>query len=189
MKTLVTEILHNEVWWGGSANPANEQAYDKDTVTSLYLGRNQSAPLYLSSQGRYIWADSPIKIDFNKGVITATGKNIQVVQAGSTLKDAYLSAMKEHFPFENKKLPEKFFRTAQYNTWMEFTYNPTQKSVLEYAHAIVDNGYAPGILIIDEGWHVHYGTWEFDFVKFPNPKEMIDEFENIGETIKNELSI
>ena len=28
---------------------------------------------------------------------------------------------------EEKLLPEEFFRTAQYNTWMEYTYNPTQK--------------------------------------------------------------
>jgi alpha-glucosidase (family GH31 glycosyl hydrolase) len=63
---------------------------------------------------------------------------------------------------------------------MEFTYYPTQKSVLEYAHAIVDNGYKPGILMIDEGWHVGYGTWEFDFHKFPDPKAMVNELHDLG---------
>jgi alpha-glucosidase (family GH31 glycosyl hydrolase) len=91
--------------------------------------------------------------------------------------------MKRYFPFEEKQLPEKFFRTAQYNTWMEFTYNPTQKSVLEYAHAIVDNGYKAGILMIDEGWSVGYGSWEFDFAKFPDPKKMIDELHLMGFTV------
>ena len=182
---MVTKMLQNELWWGGTASPASEQAYDSKTVLTLdveLLG-NQSAPLYLSSQGRYIWSNSPMTITFDNGTIIVEGKDVELVQAGTTLREAYLAAMKAHFPFENKPLPEKFFTTAQYNTWMEFTYNPTQKSVLAYAHAIVDNGYAPGILIIDEGWHIHYGVWEFDFVKFPDPKAMIDELHALGFTV------
>lgn len=55
--------------------------------------------------------------------------------------------------------------------------------MLEYAHAIVDNDYKPGILMIDEGWSVGYGTWEFDFHKFPDPKKMIDELHELGFTV------
>lgn len=188
------KMLENEVWWGGSSgwkkmlggNLVNVQPYDKtmqETFDSLSDGQNQSAPLFLSSKGRYVWSDSPLKATFNKGVVTIEGKNVKLIKAGDCLRDAYLSAMKSYFPFEQKDLPEKFFTTAQYNTWMEFTYNPTQKSVLEYAHAIVDNGYKAGILIIDEGWSIHYGTWEFDFVKFPDPKAMIDELHELGFTV------
>ena len=185
MEKIIIEMLENELWWGGAATPASQQAYDKtacERVEMALLG-NQSAPLYLSSQGRYIWANAPLTMTFDKGTITAEGKGVEIVQAGDTLREAYLAAMKAHFPFEQKQLPEKFFTTAQYNTWMEFTYNPTQQSVLAYAHAIVDNGYTPGVLIIDEGWHIHYGTWEFDFVKFPNPKAMVDELHALGFTV------
>ena len=112
MQAITTQVLQNELWWGGLSSPASEQAYDKDTVATLRPKDFQSAPFYLSSQGRYIWSNSPIEIEFNKGTITATGKNVQLVQAGTTLKEAYLAAMKAHFPFENKELPEKFFRTA-----------------------------------------------------------------------------
>lgn len=183
MKKTVIRILENELWWGGVATPASEQAYGKGIYCKPKAGEYQSAPLYLSSQGRYIWANSPLDVEFCGDVIIAEGKDVELVSAGTTLRDAYLAAMKAHFPFEDKALPEKFFRTAQYNTWMEFTYNPTQKSVLEYAHAIVDNGYTPGILIIDEGWHIHYGVWEFDFVKFPDPKAMVDELHALGFTV------
>lgn len=185
MQKIVTKMLQDELWWGGTASPASEQAYDQTTVLTLETAKlgNQSAPLYLSSHGRYIWADSPLIVRFDKGEVTAEGESVEIVQAGTCLREAYLAAMKAHFPFEQKALPEKFFTTAQYNTWMEFTYDPTQESVLAYAHAIVDNGYKPGILIIDEGWHVHYGTWEFDLVKFPDPKAMVDELHALGFTV------
>ena len=195
MSKIVFKMLKSELWWGGSSswvkveregNLANVQPYDEtseESFDSIIDGFNQSAPLFLSSCGRYVWSNSPLKATFKKGIVEIEGENVRLVEAGTCLRDAYLTAMKEHFPFEKKDLPEKFFTTAQYNTWMEFTYNPTQKSVLEYAHAIVNNGYEPGIFVIDEGWSIHYGTWEFDFVKFPNPKEMIDELHALGFTV------
>lgn len=182
MRKLYIKIMQNEVWWGGSSGSAVAQPYDvySSLTVDVACEGNQSAPLFLSSKGRYLWGDSPFVVTFGNGLMTIEGDGVELVQAGNCLKDAYLAAMKKHFPFEQKDLPESFFTTAQYNTWMEFTYNPTQKSVLEYAHAIVDNGYQPGILIIDEGWSIHYGTWEFDFLKFPDPKAMIDELHALG---------
>lgn len=186
MCKITVEIKENEYWWGGSVVYSTEQPYDRYSKVKREIakdGANQSAPLYLSSKGRYIHADSPLTIEIADGVIEAIGENVVCVEAGNCLREAYLAAMRKYFPFEQKALPEKFFRTAQYNTWMEFTYNPTQKSVLEYAHSIVDNGYQAGILMIDEGWSVGYGSWEFDFAKFPNPKEMIDELHGLGFTV------
>lgn len=185
MNRIHAEFLENELWWGGTTSPMNEQGYDRESVIELDVSRlgRQSAPLYLSSMGRYIWADSPLTIRFDKGRIEAEGESIELVRAGDCLRDAYLGAMHAHFPFEDRALPDEFFRAAQFNSWMEFTYNPTQESVLRYAHSIIDSGYEPGVLIIDEGWHVHYGVWEFDFAKFPDPKAMIDELHSLGFTV------
>ena len=185
MQNLNVKILPDEVWWGCSSALAMHQPYDKDSDVTVDLCRcsNQSAPLLLSSDGRYIWGGSPFTVTFDKGSFTVVGEDIELVSAGSCLRDAYMAAMRAHFPFEQKDLPETFFTTAQYNTWMEFNYHPTQASVLEYAHAIIDNGYKPGILILDEGWSSHYGSWNFDLVKFPNPKAMIDELHSLGFTV------
>ena len=182
---VTTKILENEFWWGGSVANGHKQPYsaESDFTFDLHDGQNQSAPLYLSSKGRYIWAESPMTITFLGGEITAEGEGVVLVEAGSCLKEAYLAAMKAHFPFENKKLPEKFFRTAQYNTWMEMPYEPSQEKVLAYAHSIVDNGYEPGILIIDEGWCSRYGVWEFDGGRFPDPKAMVEELHSLGFTV------
>lgn len=186
MKSLVIKMQENEFWWGGSAVFSDAQPYDKTTSVEISLedeGFNQASPFMISSLGRYIHTNSPTRFSFKEGVITVNGEDPVCENVGGSLRDAYLAVMKKYYPFEQNSLPEKFFRTAQYNTWMEFTYYPTQKSVLQYAHAIVDNGYIPGILMIDEGWSVGYGTWEFDFHKFPDPKTMIDELHSLGFTV------
>lgn len=180
---MTVKFLTGEHFWGGAVVHAAQQPFDEHTEYEcdlLSAVGNQSAPLLVSDKGRYIWCDRAFKFKISGGYIEFSDDGAEVVKAGKTLKDAYLGAMKAHFPFTGKVPPLKFFETAQYNTWMEFTYNPTEKSVLEYAEAIIKNGYEPGILIIDEGWHTRYGIWEFDFAKFPNPKQMIERLHSMG---------
>ena len=177
------DFLKDEYWWGGSTtdgceNPFHEQSnFEWDYRESAY---NQSMMLFLSSKGRYIWSDEPFKVHIENGTFIFEGENITLTKAGTCLREAYLAAMHAHFPFDGKVLPREFFQTAQYNTWMEFTYNPTQEGVLNYAHAIIEHGFKPGILIIDEGWHGRYGIWEFDKAKFPDPKAMVCELHELG---------
>ncbi len=181
---IKVEMLDGECWWGGSAlNYCTKMPIDKNLYYKLdmYRAENQIMPLYISNKGRYMWSEKPFSVVAEGGVIEASGKDEIILEnGGSTLKDAYLSAMKKHFPFSGKVPDLKFFQTAQYNTWMEFDYNPTQEGVLDYARKIVENGYKPGILIIDEGWHTRYGIWQWDFAKFPDPKAMIDELHSMG---------
>ena len=186
----IWDIKDNECWWGGGIRFGTKMPFTKDTEIKVDLRgvetndcANQTMPFLVSNKGRYIWCDEDFVFEFKDGKIYADGKNIDIYEVGETLKDAYLAASKKHFPYDGKEMPEKFFTTAQYNSWMQVTYNPTQENVLEYAHGIVDNGFEPGILIIDEGWHKPYGQWEFDPVKFPNPKEMIKELHDLGFTL------
>ena len=181
------QILEGEHWWGFNSLHAPEQPFDQFSKYDGDLLRdsgNQSAPILISDMGRYLWVGSASCLSIADGYISfEVVDGYELYKEGKTLRDAYLAASKRHFPFSGEVPPKKFFETAQYNTWMEFTYNPTQESVLAYAHSIVDNGYTPGILIIDEGWHTRYGLWEFDFAKFPHPKAMIDELHALGFTV------
>ena len=187
---LNIKILDGECWWGGSVEEAMKKIFPL-TKESVYCADrrktgNQTMPLFISSKGRYIYSKSPFIISFDKGEIKCTPhteEKFVVYDGGKTLRDAYLAAMNNHFKFTGKVPPLKFFETAQYNTWMEFDYEQTQEGILRYAHGIVDNGYEPGILMIDEGWHTRYGLWEFDFTKFPDPKAMIDELHSLGFTV------
>lgn len=177
------DLYPDEALYGGTAYDGAQNPFTKESVYSAdfrYLCQNQTMPLYLSTKGRYFYSETPFAVEIKDGKISFEGGDIKEYKAGDCLRDAYLSAMKSHFPFDGRKLPAQFFRTAQYNTWMEYTYDPTEEKVLRYAEAIIENGFAPGILIIDEGWHGRYGNWKFDPYKFPNPKTMIEKLHAMG---------
>ena len=177
------KINDGEYWWGGSSNDGTKMPFCKSScfVSDFRLiSENQTMPMFLSNQGRCIWSDEPFKINIKNGEIAIEGNDVTLEVFGTTLKEAYIGAMKKHFPFNKNFLPEEFFQTPQYNTWMQFTYFQSQDGVLQYAHDILKNGFKPGILIIDEGWQKDYGDWSFDLCKFPNPKAMVDELHEMG---------
>lgn len=181
------KINAGEYWWGGTTISkfcplTAESEYHQDFRNSAH---NQSAPFFVSTDGRYIWSDNPFKVDIEGGEFIIDGEEVALYEAGTCLRDAYKAAQAKHFPCDQVKLPKEFFRSAQYNTWMEFTYYLTQEGVLEFARKWLENGFEPGIFILDEGWHQHtaYGQWEFDFARFPDPKAMIKELHDMGYTV------
>ena len=180
---LTVKMLEGELWYGGSVAHAMNVPFDCNSVYSLDMndGLNQTMPLFISTKGRYIWCEKPMIVRIENGEFNLSAyAEIILCVAGETLKEAYLCACNRHFKFTGKVPPLKFFETAQYNSWMELDYHQNQEDILKYAHGIVENGYEPGILMIDEGWHTRYGLWEWDFVKFPDPKAMIKELHALG---------
>lgn len=183
---MITRIsmLPGEHWWGGTTM----HAYCPLTAQSDYHqdfrknAPNQTMPLFVSDYGRYIWSEEPFRVDVSEGVFTLEGEDILLDESGTTLRDAYRNAQSAHFPCDKKELEPLFFQVPQYNSWIEFAYYPTQEGILRYAREIIDHGFAPGIFIIDEGWHIHtgYGNWEFDFARFPDPKGMVAELHKMG---------
>ena len=177
------KMLDGEYWWGGSCNDGKEEPYGKTTELARNFCKsvsNQTMPMYLSNFGRCIWSEEPFACTISNGIFHIEGEGVTLETFGKTLKDAYLGAMKAHFPPQGKALETEFFRVPQYNTWMQFTYNQTQEGVLQYARDILANGFKPGILMIDEGWQNRYGDWTFDKLKFPDPKKMTDELHAMG---------
>lgn len=180
---LTVKMLENEHWWGGSSATGEKQPFGatSDFSYDMYCGHNQTMPLFLSSKGRYIWCESPMSVKIEGGEIRISAKSeISLWEDGNSLRDAYLQASHDHFPFSGKVPPEVFFTTAQYNTWMEMDYHQSQDGVLAYARGLIEHGYEPGVLMIDEGWHGRYGLWEFDPIKFPAPRAMVDELHKMG---------
>jgi len=178
------KILPGEHWWGGTTIHAfcpitDKSEYHQDFRISA---GNQTMPGFISSLGRYIWIDGLFRVDVENGEFVFDCKGLELDESGSCLKDAFKNAQKKHFPCDKVELKEEFFTAPQYNCWIQFAYYPTQDGVLKYAREIVDNGYEPGVFIIDEGWHVHtdYGHWDFDFARFPEPKKMVDELHEMG---------
>jgi alpha-glucosidase (family GH31 glycosyl hydrolase) len=63
---------------------------------------------------------------------------------------------------------------------MDMERYPTQKKVLTYARDVLASGLPPGVLIIDDFWHVANGVWEWNPVSFPDPRDMIRSLHEMG---------
>jgi len=180
------EVIAGEYWWGGLSSIGHQTPYNSTSVATHDLWGdnkgNQAQPLLLSSKGRYIWSEQPIKYSFNKGQIIVSTRDGEIISgtAGENLRDAYSYVSSTFFP-SNGEIPEELlFTHPQYNTWIELMYDQNEVDILEYAQSIIDNGYPPGVLMIDDNWQEDYGVWEFSPRKFNDPKGMMKKLHDMG---------
>ena len=191
------EVEPGEWWWGGAVAdgtrmPFGGQPHRRDLATNAGLvddpsaGANQSAPLLLSSRGRSVWSDEPFTFAFDgAGGLELTGDGITVAEAagpgaGAPLGEAFRAAAREHFPPSGTTPDRLMFRAPQYNTWIEMPYAPTQEGVLAYARGVLDAGFPPGLLMIDDRWSEDYGDWRFDPTRFDDPAAMVEQLHAWG---------
>lgn len=183
---LELEIIEDEYWWGGLSAEGYNTPYGMESNVSHDLWGdnkgNQAQPFLLSSKGRYIWSESPIHYSLNQGKITVTTRVGKIISgdAGTNLRDAYAHAVKNFFPPDGRIPDPKLFTHPQYNTWIELMYDQNEEDILKYAQAIIDNGYPPGVLMIDDNWQEDYGDWEFSSRRFKDPRGMIEKLHNMG---------
>ncbi|MCB0629175.1 MAG: glycoside hydrolase family 31 protein [Saprospiraceae bacterium] len=177
-------LLENEHWWAGITMDGALMPFQEDYSVDLYGNDKgqQVQPLLLSSSGRYIWSDQPFAftIDQEKIQITAAGAGITYSDAGSTLKDAFQLAKQNHFPSSGQLPHRALFEHPQYNTWIELNYDQTEENVLRYAQSILDNGFSPGVLMIDDNWQEDYGNWDFHPGRFQDPAGMVKKLHEMG---------
>lgn len=177
------ELENNEFWWGGIIHRGVEMPIHADQVTVIDFGDvntpNQSTNLLLSNKGRYLYSKKPYTAAFSHGTIEIEG-DITYRDGYVNLRGAYLAAMTEHFPFENRLPENHFFTMPQYNTWIELMYEQNQADILKYAKQVIENGFPAGILMIDEGWAEDYGRYEFRKDAFPDAKGMVEKLNQMG---------
>lgn len=185
-ESLRIEILPGEYWWGGLSAVGHQTPYDAASVADHDMFGdnmgNQAQPLLLSSKGRYVWSEQPIHYRFNEGVIEVSTREGEILtgKQGENINEVYQYVAKRFFP-SNGKIPEPYlFTHPQYNTWIELMYDQNEKDILEYARAIIANGYPPGVLMIDDNWQEDYGNFEFSARRFQNPKGMMKELHQLG---------
>ncbi len=186
VKELEYNIMEGEFWWMGLSSVGHKTPYDSQAKITFNLWGNnfgnQAQPLLLSNKGRYIWSENPLKIEFDYGKLKVSVKDGHIVSgsSGNNLKSAFKYAVKHFFP-PNQLLPEALmFTQPQYNTWIELTYDQNEADILEYAQSIIDQGYPPGVLMIDDNWQEDYGVWTFSKKRFSNPKKMIERLHEMG---------
>jgi len=179
-------LEEGEYWWGGLSAKGHETPYDASSSVKYDLWGdnkgNQAQPLLLSNKGRYVWCEDPISYEFNKGelIVESRTAKIQFGKSGNNLKDAYNYVAGKFFP-PNGELPaEKLFTHPQYNTWIELMYDQNEEDILSYAQQIIDNGFPPGVIMIDDNWQTDYGSWEFHPSRFKDPAGMIKKLHGMG---------
>jgi len=183
---IVIDIHQGEYWWGGLSSKGFETPYNisSNVVYNLWGNNsgNQAQPLLLSNKGRFVWCEEPIEYSFSEGQITVSSLNGKILSGkhGDNLQEVYDYVSNRYFP-SNGKIPDSMlFTHPQYNTWIELMYNQNEKDILAYAKNIVDKGYPPGVLMIDDNWQKNYGNWEFSSERFTDPKGMVDKLHEMG---------
>lgn len=166
-------------------NDGYRQPYS--SIKTLNLAKENkggtTAPFLLSSKGRYVWSERPFSYSFDQGILTIDSplETVEPIVAGSTLKDAYMAAMAEHFPFNGETPPALFFTRPQFNNWIEMYINGINQNVVNnYTDAIVQNGFPCGVYMMDGGYLTHQGSNSFDPAAFPNPKEIFTKVSSNG---------
>ncbi|WP_420119888.1 glycoside hydrolase family 31 protein [Nakamurella sp.] len=191
-RTIEIALVHGERWWGGAVAdgtlmPFGSAVHHRDLGVNAgdaedpSAGANQSAPLLLSDRGRYVWSAEPFAFTVTRGRLSLQGMDVEI-GAGTTpsLAGAFRAAAARHFPPSGRAPDAALFRGPQYNTWMELPYTPTQQGVLDYVRGLLDAGFPPGVVMIDDRWSQDYGVWRFDPVAFPDPSAMIDRLHDWG---------
>jgi len=183
-KSMEILLLPGEKIWSGVIKDGQKMPYTIGSRFDFYANNkeNQIQPLLLGNKGLWVWSEEPFAFEVSNGkiIITNTYGEVKSGHSGSTLADARKYASSTFFPASGKMPDELLFSKPQYNTWIELTYNQNQADVLKYAHAILDNGFEPGVIMIDDTWQEDYGKWDFHPGRFPSPKLMIDELHRMG---------
>jgi alpha-glucosidase (family GH31 glycosyl hydrolase) len=184
VETIKIKLEPGEKIWSGVITDGDKMPLKTGFSFDFYANNqgNQIQPLLLGNKGLYVWSEEPFKFALREREIIISNNlgEIKSGRSGTSLKEAYSYASKNFFAPSGKMPDELLFSNPQYNTWIELTYNQNQEDVLKYAHAIIDNGFPPGVLMIDDTWQEDYGLWNFHPGRFPDPKKMIEELHQLG---------
>ena len=84
-------VLSAQVWWGASVGLGHEQPYTNLPAFDLNTqdANNQLVPLFLSSEGEYMWSDNAFAFSAVNGEIKPSVA-MEKVKAGKTLREAYM---------------------------------------------------------------------------------------------------
>ncbi len=190
---LKIDLEPGERWWGGAVNdgqamPFGDRPHARDLATSAGFldhgddtaGCNQSAPVLVSNRGRSVWSEQPFAFRFADGALTVDGTDVVLGRNGDTLRDAFRGVSTAWFPAAGRTPAAAMFSAPQYNSWIEMPYEPTQEAVLAYIRGLLDAGFPPGVVMIDDRWSPAYGTWRFEPSRFPDPGAMVAQLHAWG---------
>lgn len=123
---------------------------------------------------------------FVRNPIQVTGQQLQhrVMKLHMCKTDNILEThkvMSNKFIMKPKGQPDhRMIRSPIWSTWAKYKTDINQEKVLEYAKDIVKHGFSNSQIEIDDMFSTHYGDFDFESKKFPNPSEMIAKLKELG---------
>lgn len=205
IRTTIVKPLAGECWWGAVANKGYVQPYVDFSAHDNYFlddplpdlkseddrffelgtmsAKGVTAPLLVSNKGRYIWSDRPFGFKFSDGVLILSSRyeKIEPVTAGETLREAYLAACRDHFPFAGREPAELMFTKPQFNNWIEtVVLGINQDNAEKFVDALHASGFPCGVVMIDGGWQRYHGCRDFNPDIFPEAKRLFDKIHDYG---------
>ena len=96
-------LKKNEVWWGGATGYGSKMPMGNENYSFNLTGDasgNQSVPLLISNEGRWLWSDEPFRYSFRNDslIIDRTHAAVQFGKSGTSVRDAYQATSKKFFP-------------------------------------------------------------------------------------------
>jgi alpha-glucosidase (family GH31 glycosyl hydrolase) len=182
--SVCAAILPGEHWWGGRVRDGLEMPLSEAAILQVNLnenGYNQASPFFVSDMGRFLWSDGPFVMTAESGELTCEGpRPIHLSEGHGTLRNAFLVARQLHFPPPQAIPDPLLFQAPQYNTWIELMYDQEETAILNYAERLIQEGYPPGVLMIDDNWQEAHGVWDFHSGRFCDPKGMVERLHGMG---------
>jgi alpha-glucosidase (family GH31 glycosyl hydrolase) len=184
MSTLRFTIPADEHWWGGRVCDGLHLPFGATSTFHVDLndnGSNQVSPFFVSNRGRFLWNDAPFVLHAENGEVLCEGSTeFQFFEGHENLRGAFLAARQKYFPAPQTIPAPLLFRAPQYNTWIELMYDQEESAILNNAQRLLEEGYPPGVLMIDDNWQEDYGVWEFHPGRFRDAKAMIERLHDWG---------
>ncbi len=187
MEAIMLERLDNEVWWGGAVADGARMPFDAEPVyrdLGAGLGGGQASPLMISSRGRWVVSatGAPFALSAEATRVVCRGEDSFLVGSKpSNLRSGLRELNRAATEWVPTAPPaRRMFTEPQYNTWIALNAATSQAGVIRYAEALLEHGFPPGVLMIDDGWQEDFGIWDFHPKRFPDPTTMLTRLEELG---------
>lgn len=179
------DVQKGEHWWGIYVGNSPDQpltvhlnAHCSEIPKGVWFER----PLLMSGNGRIIRSEHPMDVEFNGRTFTITSahEKVQAESVGRTLRDAYLVACHRYFPPSGEAVKPDLYSSVVYSTRQALGHAQGQQEILDYARALLDEGFPVGTIVIPDGWRSLNGGLMLDPVLYPDPAAMTAQLHEMG---------
>lgn len=192
--------LYKQVWPFEKSVVEMAAYYPQDTILTYY----QNIPAFGPVLGRY-WINSlgfavvgsqssPLVVSINStkepGKLCLTIDPTRYPETNIPPHLHYTLCKRDNVKAIHQAMAKKYFkkianvpddtmvRYPVWSTWVKYHKGVNQKDVEEFLDQIVANNFTCSQVEIDDKYTTTYGDYDFDPIKFPNPKEMIEKIHN-----------